>query len=343
MMNVLLFPLQPQTPCGGLDAQICSKVSLPRNCLGLLWVPLLSRIPPAWILRRDGVGALLPQGDTSLSLHRAGSWKMRYFNQKAPSSGLLRLLPNVSAGFSMENSSRPSEQGRARGVSPGELWIWHFPHGDHSEPRGKEKTSNPDPCLKTSRSSWAPENPAPAPSQIPFFFPSVGKSESAPKAADNCRQWKIKGIGAGGFIKTTNWSWLKTLICASQVQGMFQKRWIWATAGQDCGGGTGWHLVALGDALSKGLGSVSSLPHGNGFQRWLVPSNLYFLNKYLHFYGKSPGVCAFVLWDWRSWSLGSGAGFGIAPGNPQDGEIPGMGLFLSPITSRNTIRIKYLC
>lgn len=32
---------------------------------------------------------------------------------------------------------------------------------------------------------------------------------------------------------------------------------------------------------------MSSLPHGNGFQRWLVPSNLYFLNKYLHFYGKT--------------------------------------------------------
>lgn len=91
--------------------------------------------------------------------------------------------------------------------------------------------------------------------------------------------------------------------------------------------------VTLGDtllpcALSKGLGSVSSLPHGNGFQRWLVPSNLYFLNKYLHFYGKTPRLCVCLC---RGIDIPIPWDLGMHPGNAQHGGIPGVGLFLSPL------------
>lgn len=71
---------------GGSSWRHKSAPRLPRNCLGLLGPAGASPLPNSsvWILCRDGVGALLPKGDTSLSQHRAGSWKMRCLNQHAP-------------------------------------------------------------------------------------------------------------------------------------------------------------------------------------------------------------------------------------------------------------------
>lgn len=85
MMNVLLFP--PQPPALVVVWTHESAPGIVWDCC-VLQVPLLSsRLPnsilESWILRRDGVGALLPKGDTSLSLRQAGSWKRRYFNPKA--------------------------------------------------------------------------------------------------------------------------------------------------------------------------------------------------------------------------------------------------------------------
>lgn len=169
MMNVLLFSLQPQTLLVVQDTQICSQDFPSQEVFGIA-VSCRCLSSPQFHPRGFSVGMEpelpFPRETLHWAYTRQAAGKWNILTNRLLKVDFETFNPRVCWIFHGKLCP-PRSGGRSRGIL--DLDISHMKI-IQSEPRDKETTPNPDSCLKTFRSSGAPETPAPAHSQIPFLF-----------------------------------------------------------------------------------------------------------------------------------------------------------------------------
>lgn len=98
----------------------------------------------------DGLGALLPKGDIHRAYSRQAAGKLDILTKRLLKVDFETFTQRVCWIFHGKFAPTLGAGGRSRGAL--DLCIFHM-KTTQPEPWGKETTSDPDSCLKTSRSS----------------------------------------------------------------------------------------------------------------------------------------------------------------------------------------------